>query len=55
MSGSDASKALAPYLWEFEKSEILEIESVYYFNISERLKQANANQIQALYSQRGSS
>lgn len=33
MSGQEAAKILAPYLFEFEKKEILEQETVYFFNI----------------------
>ena len=33
---------LAPYLWEVEKKEILEFETVYYFNINERIKNQQA-------------
>jgi hypothetical protein len=33
MSGTEAARVLNPYLWEFEKAEILEYEQIYYFNI----------------------
>ena len=38
MSPQDASRVLAPYLWECEKREIFEYDTIYYFNISERVK-----------------
>jgi serine/threonine protein kinase len=45
MSCQDASRILAPYLWEIEKKEIFEFDTIYYFNIQERIKnQGNANQ-----------
>lgn len=43
MSAQDASRLLAPYLLDYEKKEILEFETVYYFNVQERIKnQGNA-------------
>lgn len=39
MTGSEACKVLSNHLWEYEKTEILDFEQVYYFNISERIKQ----------------
>ena len=38
MSGEEASKLLAIYLWDYEKTEILEYETVYFFNVNERKK-----------------
>ena len=38
MSAEDALKVLNPYLWEHEKSEIYEYDTVYYFSINERKK-----------------
>lgn len=44
MNPQDASRVLAPYLWEHEKKEIFEFETIYYFNIQERIKnQGSAN------------
>ena len=39
MTGEEAFKILSPYLWEYEKTEILEFETIYFFNIAERKKQ----------------
>ncbi len=39
MSGTEALKLLGPHLWDYEKSEILDFETIYFFNISERIKQ----------------
>lgn len=45
MNPQDASRVLAPYLWEHEKKEIFEFDTIYYFNIQERIKnQGNSNQ-----------
>ena len=38
MSCQDASRVLSPYLNEFEKKEIFEYPTVYYFNSNERHK-----------------
>jgi len=38
MSCQDASRILAPYLWDIEKKEIFEFDTIYYFNIQERIK-----------------
>ena len=38
MPADEAFKILSPYLWEYEKTEILEYETVYFFNINERKK-----------------
>lgn len=38
MSGLEASRVLAPHLWDYEKQEIQEFEQVYFFNVGERLK-----------------
>lgn len=40
MSREDAVRLLAPYLWEYEKREILEYEVIYFFNVNERIKNA---------------
>ena len=45
MSGIEASKVLAPNLWDYEKTEILDYETVYFFNVQERIKQQNMNQV----------
>ena len=50
MSGQDAARILGPNLWEYEKSEILEIETVYFFNVQERMKQTSNQQLQSIYS-----
>lgn len=55
MSGADAAKVFSQYLWEYEKTEILEYDYVYYFSVNERIKQSNSQQLQQIYSQRGSS
>ena len=36
MSAQEASRVLQPYLFEYEKKEILEFETIYYFNVQER-------------------
>jgi len=41
MSQEEAFKLLAPYLWESEKRELFEIQTIYFFPIDERKKQAN--------------
>ena len=33
-------RVLAPYLWEYERREILEHDIIYFFNINERVKNA---------------
>lgn len=38
MSCEEASKVLALYLWDYEKTEILEYETIYFFNINDRKK-----------------
>jgi hypothetical protein len=38
MTCQDAARILAPYLWEHEKKEIFEFDTIYYFNIQERIK-----------------
>ena len=45
MSGPEASKILGPHLWDYEKTEILDFETVYFFNTSERIKQQNMHQV----------
>lgn len=44
MSGADAYKTLLPYLWEYEKTEILDYPIVYFFNVAERKKAISSNQ-----------
>ena len=34
-------RVLSPYLWEYEKKEILEYDVIYFFNINERIKNAS--------------
>jgi hypothetical protein len=41
MTGEEASKALGPYLWEYERAEIKEYDTVYFFCINERKKSKN--------------
>jgi dual specificity tyrosine-phosphorylation-regulated kinase 2/3/4 len=41
MSAQEAFKVLQPLLWDYEKTEILEFENVYFFNIVERKKQSS--------------
>lgn len=38
MNSEEAAKVLQPYLWDYEKTEILEFETIYFFNINERRK-----------------
>ena len=38
-------RVLAPYLWEYEKREILEYEIIYFFNVNERVKNAGNNNL----------
>jgi hypothetical protein len=33
MSGQDAARILGAQMWEYEKSEIPEFETVYFFNV----------------------
>ena len=42
LPASEAYKIFLPYLWEYEKSEILEFETVYFFNIQERKRQMSS-------------
>lgn len=39
MSADDAFKLFGPYLWEVEKREIFEFQTIYFFPIEERKKQ----------------
>jgi hypothetical protein len=39
MTSQDAFKILGPLLWDYEKTEILEYETIYFFNVVERKKQ----------------
>lgn len=44
MQTTEAARLLAPYLWEYEKKEIAEYETVYFFNVNERIKNSgNSN------------
>jgi hypothetical protein len=45
MTGAEAQKALTTHLWDYEKTEVLDYETVYFFNTSERIKQHNVNQV----------
>jgi serine/threonine protein kinase len=45
MSTQDASRLLQPYLLEYEKKEILEFETIYYFNVQERVKNQGNGQL----------
>lgn len=38
MSQAEAVRVLSPYLWEVEKKEIHEVDTVYFFNVNERIK-----------------
>jgi hypothetical protein len=38
MSADDAFKILSPYLWEVERREIFEFQTIYFFPIEERKK-----------------
>ena len=38
MKCDEAARLLAPYLHESEKREIFEYDTVYYFNVAERVK-----------------
>lgn len=38
LARDDAVRLLTPYLWEYEKKEILEYDVIYFFPISDRLK-----------------
>lgn len=38
MTGQDAIKIFNNYLTEFEKKEILDYQTIYYFNVQERQK-----------------
>ena len=33
MPREEAIRVLAPYLWEYEKREIMEFDTIYFFNI----------------------
>eukprot|EP00351_Strombidinopsis_sp_SopsisLIS2011_P003484 CAMPEP_0116871776 /NCGR_PEP_ID=MMETSP0463-20121206/2269_1 /TAXON_ID=181622 /ORGANISM="Strombidinopsis sp, Strain SopsisLIS2011" /LENGTH=66 /DNA_ID=CAMNT_0004510821 /DNA_START=1110 /DNA_END=1310 /DNA_ORIENTATION=- len=41
MTPDEASKVLAPYLWEIEKRELFEFDTIYFFNVQERVKNKN--------------
>lgn len=41
MTADEAFKVLSPYMWDVEKREIFEFQTIYYFNIEERKKQKN--------------
>jgi hypothetical protein len=38
MDNHDAYRVLLPYLWEYEKTEIINHDTIYFFNIAERKK-----------------
>jgi len=38
MASQDAYKILQPLLWDVEKTEIFEFETIYFFNVVERKK-----------------
>ena len=38
MSQAEAIRVLSPYLWDYEKREIHEHETIYFFNVNERIK-----------------
>jgi len=41
MSQSDAIRLLSPYMFECEKREIYEYDTIYFFNVNERIKNVN--------------
>ena len=41
MTPDEAAKVLAPYLWEIEKRELFEFDTIYFFNVQERIKNRN--------------
>lgn len=41
MSAQEAFKVLQPLLWDYEKTEILEFDTIYFFNVVERKKQSS--------------
>ena len=44
MTSQEAARVLAPYLWEYEKKEIFEYDTIYYFNVNERVKNQSAKE-----------
>lgn len=42
MTSEEALKVLNPYLWDYEKTEILDFEIIYFFNINERRKNVSS-------------
>ena len=44
MSAEDASRMLAPYLWEIERREIFEYETIFFFPVAERKKERNTRE-----------
>lgn len=44
ITAEEASKVLAPYLWEMEKREIFEFKTIYFFPVNERKTQKNLGQ-----------
>ena len=38
MTSEEVFKVLSPYLWEYEKTEIFEHDTIYFFNVQERKK-----------------
>jgi len=41
MTAEEASRVLAPYLWEVERREIFEYDTIYFFPVAERKKDRN--------------
>ena len=41
MNAEEASRVLAPYLWEVERREIFEFDTIYFFPVAERKKDRN--------------
>jgi hypothetical protein len=41
MTQADAIRLLGPYLFEYEKREIYDYDTVYFFNVNERIKNAS--------------
>ena len=38
MSSDEAYKAFSPYLWDYEKRELFEFKTIYFFPVEERKK-----------------
>jgi len=41
MSGVEASRVFSQHLWEYEKSEVIDFDQIFFFNVQERIKQSN--------------